>query len=95
VKDERKREGGGDQVQKPQIQNEPGVSVGTSARVGEECHRKKNAHERDSVAEDATIIAALLHHIDTNGTTKQGVAAAERESLWKREARLEQVNREE
>ena len=57
--------------------------------------KSETANERDSVAEDATIIAALLHHIDTNGTTKQGVAAAERESLWKREARLEQVNREE
>ena len=47
------------------------------------------AQGRDVVAEDAAILAALLHSL---GTTKEAapanVTAADRESRWKREARL-------
>jgi len=56
----------------------------------------KKAQELDVVAEDAAILAALLHFL---GATKQAAPAngnaAEAESRWKREARLEQVDRSE
>jgi acetyl-CoA carboxylase biotin carboxylase subunit len=54
---------------------------------------RENSTERDPGAEDAAILAALLHHVDTNGAAHASVPAAEPESLWKREARLEQVDR--
>jgi acetyl-CoA carboxylase biotin carboxylase subunit len=54
---------------------------------------RENSTKRDPSAEDAAILAALLHHLDANGATNAGAPAAEPESLWKREARLEQVNR--
>jgi acetyl/propionyl-CoA carboxylase alpha subunit len=52
-----------------------------------------NSTKRDPAAEDAAILGALLHHLDANGATNAGALAAEPGSLWKREARLEQVNR--
>jgi acetyl-CoA carboxylase biotin carboxylase subunit len=56
----------------------------------------KKAQELDVVAEDAAILAALLHFLEA---TKQAAPAngnaAEAESRWKREARLEQVDRSE
>jgi len=54
------------------------------------------AQGRDVVAEDAAILAALLHSL---GAAKEAAPAngnaAEAESRWKREARLEQVDRSE
>src|SRR6266550_550179 len=50
-----------------------------------------NLTERDPGAEDAAILAALLHRLDANGVTNAGDRSAESDSRWKREARLEQV----
>jgi len=55
----------------------------------------KPAQEHDVVAEDAVILAALLHSLGTNDVTGANGTAAETESRWKREARLEQVDRRE
>jgi len=52
----------------------------------------EHSHERDRAAEDAVILAALLHHAQTNGAGAAPVSA-EPQSVWKREARLEQVDR--
>ena len=54
---------------------------------------RENSIKRDRAAEDAAILAALLHHRDANGATNARALSAEPESLWKREARLEQVSR--
>jgi acetyl-CoA carboxylase biotin carboxylase subunit len=51
--------------------------------------------ERDVVAEDAAILAALLHSLDAKEAAPANGTAAEADSRWKREARLEQVNRNE
>jgi acetyl-CoA carboxylase biotin carboxylase subunit len=56
---------------------------------------RENSSESDLAAEDAAIVAGLLHHLDTNGTANTGTPSVESESLWKREARLEQVDRNE
>jgi acetyl-CoA carboxylase, biotin carboxylase subunit len=53
-----------------------------------------NLTERDPGAEDAAILAALLHRLDANGVTNTGDRSAESVSRWKREARLEQVGGE-
>jgi acetyl-CoA carboxylase, biotin carboxylase subunit len=54
----------------------------------------KQTKKRDEAAEDAAILAALLHSL---GARKQAApadgAAAEAESRWKQEARFEQVDR--
>ena len=49
--------------------------------------------ERDAVAEDAAILAALLHSLSSKDSVAVNGAAAEAESRWKREARFEQVDR--
>jgi acetyl-CoA carboxylase biotin carboxylase subunit len=54
---------------------------------------RENSTERDLAAEDAAIVAALLHHLDANGAARAGALSVEAESPWKREARLEQVDR--
>jgi len=48
---------------------------------------------QDSVAEDAAILAALLHHFAANSAARAGAPTHQGESLWKRDARLEQVDR--
>src|SRR6266571_581931 len=53
--------------------------------------KSESSNERDPAAEDAAILAALIHHLDANGATNARSLSAEPESLWKREARLEQV----
>jgi acetyl-CoA carboxylase biotin carboxylase subunit len=54
--------------------------------------KKKTVHE-DPDAEDAAILAALLHHLAANGAASANSPAVEPESRWKREARLDQVDR--
>jgi hypothetical protein len=49
--------------------------------------------ERDVVAEDAVILAALLYSLGAKNAAPGNGAAAGVESRWKREARLEQVDR--
>jgi acetyl-CoA carboxylase biotin carboxylase subunit len=49
----------------------------------------------DMVAEDAAILAALLHSLGTKDAASANGTAAEGESRWKREARFEQVDRTE
>jgi acetyl-CoA carboxylase biotin carboxylase subunit len=50
--------------------------------------------ERDAVAEDAAILAALLHSFSAKDSPPvNGNAVTEIESRWKRQARLEQVDR--
>ncbi|MGA7793589.1 MAG: acetyl-CoA carboxylase biotin carboxylase subunit [Candidatus Acidiferrales bacterium] len=51
--------------------------------------------ERDVVAEDAAILAALLHSLGAKDAAPANGTAAEAESRWKREARLEQIDRSE
>jgi acetyl-CoA carboxylase biotin carboxylase subunit len=52
-----------------------------------------NATGGDPDAEDAAILAALLHHLDTSDAARVGGPSAVPQSLWKREGRLEQVDR--
>jgi acetyl-CoA carboxylase biotin carboxylase subunit len=54
---------------------------------------RENSTVRDQSSEDAAILVALLHRAGTNNATRAGGRSAEPESLWKREARLEQANR--
>lgn len=51
--------------------------------------------ETDSVAEDAAILAALLHAVGGNGKVNPNGSGAEAESRWKRASRFEQVDRSE
>ncbi len=51
--------------------------------------------ERDGAAEDAAILAALLHFVGEQDPAPPDGAAAEAESRWKRAARFEQVERSE
>jgi acetyl-CoA carboxylase biotin carboxylase subunit len=51
--------------------------------------------ERDVVAEDAAILAALLHSLGAKDVAPANGTVAEAESRWKRDARLEQVDRSE
>ena len=53
----------------------------------------KQTLKHDGIAEDAVILAALLHTFGTANTAAVNGIAAEMESRWKREARLEQVDR--
>jgi acetyl-CoA carboxylase biotin carboxylase subunit len=55
----------------------------------------KQMQERDVVAEDAAILAALLHSLAAKDAAPANGTAADAESRWKREARLEQVDRSE
>ena len=56
---------------------------------------RENIQETDSVAEDAAILAALLHTAGANGKANANGAAADADSRWKRAARFEQVDRSE
>jgi acetyl-CoA carboxylase biotin carboxylase subunit len=47
----------------------------------------------DAIAQDAAILAALLHELSSQGAERPNAVATEPESLWKREGRWEQVNR--
>jgi acetyl-CoA carboxylase biotin carboxylase subunit len=51
--------------------------------------------EHDEVAEDAAILAALLHSIGAKDAAPTNGAAADVESRWKRQARFEQIDRTE
>jgi len=51
--------------------------------------------ERDEVAEDAAILVALLHSLGARDAAPANGTATEAESRWKRESRLEQVDRSE
>jgi acetyl-CoA carboxylase biotin carboxylase subunit len=53
---------------------------------------EKTVHD-DPGAEDAAIVAALLHHLAANSAVPTNSPAVQPESRWKREARLEQVDR--
>ena len=55
----------------------------------------KQAQEDDAVAEDAAILAALLHTVGEQDAAPANGTSAEKESRWKREARIEQVSRNE
>jgi acetyl-CoA carboxylase biotin carboxylase subunit len=55
----------------------------------------QNLPEPDPAAEDAAILAALLHHLDADGARRTSAATAEPESRWKRAARFEQVEQSE
>jgi acetyl-CoA carboxylase biotin carboxylase subunit len=54
---------------------------------------RKETQERDVVAEDAAILAALLHSLGAKDAAPANGTAAQEESRWKREARLEQADR--
>jgi acetyl-CoA carboxylase, biotin carboxylase subunit len=54
---------------------------------------RKNAIPDDPRVEDAAILAALLHHLDANGAAPGISPATQLASRWKREARLEQLDR--
>ena len=56
---------------------------------------KKSPSGADPVAEDAAILAALLHHLSAPSGQSANGASAETGSRWKRAARLEQVDRTE
>lgn len=54
-----------------------------------------DVQETGSIAEDAAILAALLHMVAGNGKVNANGSGAEAESRWKRAARSEQVDRSE
>jgi acetyl-CoA carboxylase biotin carboxylase subunit len=54
---------------------------------------RENSLRRDPAAEDAALLAALLHHAETNGAANGPAVSAKPQSTWKREARLEQIGR--
>jgi acetyl-CoA carboxylase biotin carboxylase subunit len=54
---------------------------------------KKSSVLDDPGIEDAAILAVLLHHLAKNGAASVISSATQPESRWKREARLEQVDR--
>ncbi len=55
---------------------------------------REKTQERDVTAEDAAILAALLHSLNAkDATPADGNVAAGTESRWKRQARFEQVDR--
>lgn len=56
---------------------------------------KLQPKERDAAAEDAAILAALLHSLAKKDSAPANGAGAQTESRWKREARIEQVDRSE
>jgi acetyl-CoA carboxylase biotin carboxylase subunit len=55
----------------------------------------KRTQDRDEVVEDAAILAGLLHALGAKDVAPTNATAAGTESRWKREARLEQVERSE
>jgi acetyl-CoA carboxylase biotin carboxylase subunit len=55
----------------------------------------KQSQERGAIAEDAAILAALLHSLGTKDAAPVNGTAPEAESRWKREARFEQIDRSE
>lgn len=54
----------------------------------------EKSHERDTTAEDAAILTALLHHLEVKEAAPPN-GAPEAESRWKRAARFEQLDRSE
>jgi acetyl-CoA carboxylase biotin carboxylase subunit len=54
---------------------------------------RENSAKHDPATEDAAILAALLHHSETNGATDATAVSAEPESMWKREGRLAEIDR--
>ncbi len=62
-------------------------------RLAEFADRNKKAANDHPVAEDAAILAALLHHFCLRDAPSADSHAREPESRWKREARLDQVDR--
>ena len=56
---------------------------------------QKDSQERDAIAEDAATLAALLHHLGATDAATESADAVETESRWKRQARFEQVQRNE
>jgi acetyl-CoA carboxylase, biotin carboxylase subunit len=54
---------------------------------------ERQTQQRDSVAEDAAVLGALLHSTGPKSAVPTNGAAGDTGSLWKREAWLEQVNR--
>jgi len=56
---------------------------------------QKHIGERDAVFEDAAIVAALLQFVDAKTAASSNGIAARAESRWKREARMEHVDRTE
>jgi len=53
----------------------------------------KRLEDRDAAAEDAAILAGLLHTLGGKDAAPGNGGGAEADSRWKREARLEQVDR--
>jgi acetyl-CoA carboxylase biotin carboxylase subunit len=53
----------------------------------------EKAQGRDETAEDAAILAALLHHFSAKDAAPVNGSSPDGESRWKRAARLEQVDR--
>jgi acetyl-CoA carboxylase biotin carboxylase subunit len=62
-------------------------------RLPDFSNRKKQTAHDDPGAEDAAILAALLHHLGTHDAASANSPAAEPESRWKRAARIDQVDR--
>ena len=54
---------------------------------------RKNANVNDAAAEDAAIFAVLLHHLAASSTAPAIDDPGRTESRWKRDARLEQLER--
>jgi acetyl-CoA carboxylase biotin carboxylase subunit len=55
----------------------------------------EKAQPRDETAEDAAILAALLHHVSAKDAAPVNGASPDGQSRWKRAARLERVDRNE
>jgi len=55
--------------------------------------KSKSASECDAGAEDAAILATLFHRLSARVSMVANSAVQEAESRWKRDARLDQVNR--
>ena len=55
----------------------------------------QQAKEKDSCAEDAVALAALLQFLKAQNASGSGESATAAESLWKRRARMEQIERSE
>jgi acetyl-CoA carboxylase biotin carboxylase subunit len=62
-------------------------------RLADFSARKKKNIQVDPAAEDAAILAALLHHLAANRAASLNSPATQSESRWQRDARLEQVDR--
>jgi acetyl-CoA carboxylase, biotin carboxylase subunit len=62
-------------------------------RLADFSAREKKTIQGDPAAEDSAILAALLHHLAANRTASLKSPATQTESRWKRDARLEHVDR--